>query len=88
METPAPQPAVKKSKTGGLKKLIREVGSDDEDDIPDAAASTANFDPLKPWLPDFKRYIDTLEATPPPGMSTIQWWGVRNDTHHHSKLTD
>jgi hypothetical protein len=75
-----PQPTVKKSKTGGLKKLICEVESKDEDDTPDIAASTANFDPSKPWLPDFKRYIDTLEETPPSGMSNIQWWGVCSDT--------
>lgn len=71
------RPAVKKSKTGGLKKLIREVESDDDDEeFPDVMALTTNFDPSKPWLPDFRKYIDTSEATPPPGMTTIQWWGV------------
>jgi hypothetical protein len=71
-----PQVTVKKSKVAGLKKLIRAVESDDEDNVPEVVASTANFDPSKPWLPDFRQYIDTLEATPPVGMSTIQWWGV------------
>jgi hypothetical protein len=75
-----PQPTVKKGKTSSLKKLIREVESEDDDDTPDVVASTANFDPSKPWLPDFMRYIDTCEATPLPGMSTIQWWGVCDDT--------
>jgi hypothetical protein len=76
-EASTPHPAVKKSKTGALKKLIREVESDDDDnEIPNVMASTANFDPLKPWLLDFRKYIDTLEAIPPPGMSTMRWWGV------------
>jgi hypothetical protein len=66
----------KKTNTAGLKKLIRAVESDDEDDVPEVVTSTANFDPSKPWLPDFRQYIDTLEATLPVGMSTIQWWGV------------
>ena len=60
----------------GLKKLIRAVESDDEDEVPEVVASTANFNPSKPWLPNFRQYIDTLEAIQPVGMSTIQWWGV------------
>jgi hypothetical protein len=77
-DSSTPHPAVKKSKAGSLKKLIREVESeDDEEEISDVMASTANSDPSKPWLSDFRKYVDTLEATPPSGMSTIQWWGVR-----------
>ena len=83
-ETPALQPTVKKRKTGSLKKLIHEVGSDDEGNTPDVTTSTTNFDPSKPRLLDFKRNIDTLEATPLSGMSMMQWWGVCNNTHHHS----
>ena len=56
--------------------MIRDVQSDDEDDILDVPTSAANLDPSKPWSTDFKWYMDTLEATLPPGMSTIQWWGV------------
>jgi hypothetical protein len=36
----------------------------------------ANVDSSKPWMAEFRNYLDTLEATLPSGMSTIQWWGV------------
>jgi hypothetical protein len=74
----SPKPTVRKSKTGRLKKLICEVESDSEDDMLDATETVAACDPSKPWLLDFRRYIDTVEATPPSRMSTIQWWGVCN----------
>jgi len=65
-----------KGKAGGLKKLIRQVQSDSEDDMPPNAASTSAGDPLRPWIREFLSYIETLEAALPAGMSTIQWWGV------------
>jgi hypothetical protein len=64
---------VKKGKVNGLKKLIREVESDDEDDIPVAVTHT---DISKPWKTEFTRYLETLEAALASGMSMIQWWGV------------
>jgi hypothetical protein len=67
-------PSAKKGKASGLRKLIRETQSSDEDD--DMAASTADTDPSRPWHADFKKYIDTSEAKPPAGMSVVQWWGV------------
>jgi len=44
---------------GGLKNLIRDVQSDDEDDVSDVPAA-ADLDPSKPWSTDFKMYINTL----------------------------
>ena len=70
------QPTSKKSKAGGLKKLIRQVQSDSEDDMPPNAATASAGDPLRPWRAEFLSYIETLEAALPAGMSTIQWWGV------------
>lgn len=75
----ASEPVVTKGKTGGRKKLIREVLSDDEEPesstgSPLGAASSTND--VEPWRADFNAYIDSIEALRPAGMSTIQWWGV------------
>jgi hypothetical protein len=72
----APQPSVKKGRASGLKKLIRETLSSDEDEGLGHSAEATDTDPSRPWWPDFKNYMDTLEAKPPAGMSTIEWWGV------------
>jgi hypothetical protein len=73
----AKQPPVKKGKASGLRKLVRETQSSDDDDEDNHSTPAAtDIDPSKPWRPDFKNYVDTLEANIPPGMSTIQWWGV------------
>jgi hypothetical protein len=67
---------VKKGKISGLKKLIRETESDDEDDDLIHHGQATTSDPSKPWWPDFNYYVETSEAKLPAGMSTIQWWGV------------
>jgi hypothetical protein len=71
------QQTTKKSRAGGLKKLIREVLSDSEDDLSTDPAPTSIGDPARPWRAEFLAYLETVEATPPAGMSTIRWWGVR-----------
>lgn len=70
------QPSVKKGKASGLRKLIREAQSSDEDDDVGYCASVADSDSSRPWNADFRHYLDTVEAKPPPGMSIVQWWGV------------
>ena len=76
------QPTTTKSKVGGLKKLIQEVQSNSEDDSVVLELSAMSVgDPLKPWRAEFTSYIETIEAAPSAGMSTIQWWGV---SHFHS----
>jgi hypothetical protein len=37
---------------------------------------TSIGDPTRPWQAEFLAYLKTVEAAPPSGMSTIQWWGV------------
>ena len=70
-----PQICLKKGKASGLKKLIHQTQSSDEDE--DMRDSTPALpDSAKSWRADFMNYIDTVEAKLPPGMSTIQWWGV------------
>jgi len=71
-----PQPSVKRGKANGLRTLIREAQSSDEDDNASYSASTADADPSRPWYTDFENYINTSEAKLPPGMSIVQWWGV------------
>ena len=66
-------PVIKKGKVSGLKKLIREVESDDEDEVP---IPVTHADMSKPWMTEFTCYIETLEAALVSGMSIIQWWGV------------
>lgn len=79
-EPSATAPVVKKGKANGLKKLIREVDSDDEELTPVGSMPSAMsaVNKTEPWRADFKAYMDCIEASPPVGMSTIQWWGVRH----------
>ena len=57
-----------------MNALLRELSDDDEPttdmglDIPD--------DPQRPWLRDYRAYMDVLEQVPD-GWTAIQWWGVR-----------
>jgi hypothetical protein len=32
-------------------------------------------DPKRPWLTDFRKYLDAVEQIPD-GCSAIGWWGV------------
>jgi hypothetical protein len=73
----APQPSVKKGKASGLRKLIRQTQSSDEGDDGSPSPTAATADPIRPWRADFMNYLNTVEAKPQPGMSIIQWWGVR-----------
>ena len=77
-ETLTSVPAVKKGKVSGLKKLIHEVESDDEDETPVPVMHT---DASKPWMTEFTHYLETLEATLASRMSMIQWWGVSRLTN-------
>ena len=74
--TPTSQQSAKKGKASGLRKLIRETQSSDDDEDFGNSASITDADPFRPWHADFKNYVDTLEAKPPAGMTTVQWWGV------------
>jgi hypothetical protein len=70
------RPPTKKGKASGLRKLIRENQSSDEDEAIANSTTAAITNPSRPWYADFKNYIDAIESKPPAGMSTIQWWGV------------
>jgi hypothetical protein len=64
------------SPDNGLKRLIREVLSDSDDDTPAILVRSSNADPSKPWRAEFRSYLEMVEACLPAGMTTIQWWGV------------
>jgi hypothetical protein len=69
--------SIKRGKASGLRKLICETqSSDSEDDDTTTPVSPTNTDPHRPWLGDFRAYIDASETKILQGMSTIQWWGV------------
>jgi hypothetical protein len=73
-ETSTSVPVVNKGKVNGLKRLIREVESDDKDE--DSTVPTTHSDMSKPWMTEFTHYLETLEAALASGMSIVQWWGV------------
>ena len=54
--------------------LLREL-SDDEDDSSAESGSAVPDDPNRPWLRDFRAYLDTTEHVPD-GWSMVKWWGV------------
>jgi hypothetical protein len=70
------QQVAKKGKVNGLKRLIREVLSDSNDNTPAILVCSSNADPSKPWRAEFRSYLETVEACLPTGITTIQWWGV------------
>jgi hypothetical protein len=60
-------------KNKGLQALLREL-SDDEDTMMDTGLDVPD-DPQRPWLRDYRAYMDVPEQVPE-GWSAIQWWGV------------
>ncbi|KAJ6449318.1 hypothetical protein C8R47DRAFT_1084749 [Mycena vitilis] len=46
------------------------------DDTGDSTRAEVHVNPLKPWLDEYQQYLSAVEVVPP-GMDTIQWWGVR-----------
>ena len=68
---PSAQPVKPKIKT-----LLREL-SDDEDDIGANVPGIISTpeDPNRPWLGDFRAYLDVVEHVPE-GWTTTSWWGL------------
>lgn len=72
----APPAAVKKGNKK-LARLLAEDSTDEEMDVPSTLATPSpHSSTLKPWLREFKQYIDGVDEVPN-GMSIIKWWGVR-----------
>jgi hypothetical protein len=60
----------------GLHALLREL-SDDEEELATGMDTglLVPDDPQRPWLRDYRAYMDVPEQVPE-GWSAIQWWGV------------
>ena len=67
------KPSAQSRKNKGLQALLREL-SDDEDTMMDTGLDVPD-DPQRPWLRDYRAYMDVPEQVPE-GWSAIQWWGV------------
>ena len=61
-------------KDKGLRALLRELSDDEEDTAMDTGLDVPD-DPQRPWLRDYRTYVDVLEQVPE-GWTAIQWWGV------------
>ena len=71
----APPAAVKKGNKK-LAQLLAEDSTDEETDVPSTSATPSpDSDANKPWLHEFKQYIDRTDELPN-GMSITKWWGV------------
>ncbi len=68
-----------RKKRAKLRSLLVQlnIGSDSDDSDVDVGTSPSgqSLDPAKPWLKDFRLYLDTTEAVPD-SMDAVQWWGV------------
>ena len=53
----------------GLIQCNLDTDSENEDDDDEM------LDPAKPWMGEFKQYLDTMDVVPE-NMSIVRWWGV------------
>lgn len=71
---PTTTPSAPPTKNKGLHALLRELSDDEEDSMADTEADVPD-DPQRPWLRDYRAYMDVPEQVPE-GWTAIQWWGV------------
>ena len=60
-----------------VRRLLRELPSDDEEPSQDADAGSAvdaDAEAAKPWLHDFNGYLHSTDNLG--GLSVVEWWGV------------
>jgi hypothetical protein len=69
-----------------LNVLLRELSDDEE--ITTEAGTGVPEDPKRPWLTDFRKYLDVVEQVPD-DYSAIGWWGVSdcNFVYHAALLS-
>lgn len=84
----ASQQTSKKTNRSGPHRRNAGSSDEDEDDSPLTASPSTPLDPLRPWLRDFKVFIDTRESELPEGMGMIQWWGVSNKHYLYDYRSD
>lgn len=66
----APTPSQSNSRINRLVRRNVETDSEAEDDL-DGSGS----DPLRPWMVEYERYINTHDVIPS-RTSIVAWWGV------------
>ena len=77
----APPAAVKKGNKK-LARLLAEDSADEEMDVPSTSATPSpDSDTNKPWLHEFKQYIDGVDEVPN-RMTITKWWGGKS-IHQH-----
>jgi hypothetical protein len=77
----APIASRKLQKRSSVHNLLRQLSSDDEQDD-SLITPLSSEDPDKPWKRDYNAHMDTVHDVPE-GMSTVQWWGVREPHFHY-----
>ena len=60
-----------------LARLLAEDSSDDEMSAPSMSTPSVGSEAPKPWLHEFKVYLDGIDEVPN-GMTVTKWWGVCN----------
>lgn len=70
-----PKPVPKKLKKGGIKTLLRELSDDEDDNDSNTPSPLECPDSDKPWLREFRAYLDAIHELSD-GMISIKWWGV------------
>ena len=67
-------PSVPSNRGKGPRSLLREVSDDEDDTMVDTGVDIPD-DRQRPWLRDYRAYMDVSEQVPE-GWTAIQWWGV------------
>lgn len=68
--------SVAKLATHGIKALLRELTPEEDEEV----YASPHADPSRPWLEEFREYLDTREGVPEQ-FSTVDWWGVRGQQY-------
>ena len=69
-------PAAVKKNNKKLTRLLSEDSTDDKiDPLSTSATPSPNPNTHKPWLCEFKQYLDGVDEVPI-GMTITKWWGV------------
>jgi hypothetical protein len=67
------RPSTQPKKGKGVHALLRELSN--KEDRTAGTGLDVPEDPQRPWLHDYRAYMDILEQMPV-GWTAIQWWGI------------
>lgn len=69
------QPVTVKQGNKKLARLLAKDSSDDKTSLPFNSTPLNVSGAQKPWLHEFKAYLDAIDEVPN-GMTIMKWWGV------------